>query len=579
VRITSLKRWVLSAVAGVGLGAGSADAQTPPPIFTRNPALRLPVQLDERSRAEVAGVKLYVRGPDGKWECVQTAVPTQTAFDFRAPADGEYAFTFVTVDRRGTANPANVEAGPPHRTVVVDATPPDVTAQPLAHKGEKFLQCHVRDANADWSSVRVVYLAADNTWQPLAPVSADAPNLFRVPNSSVLESKLRVTAADRAGNRTTREIDLGDPTVAAALPPKPAVDRGKPDPVMLPKDADPERIVPPAGPDRDVRGAGFTDLPKTPKADIPPLPDLPPVGPAAKAPDAAMDIKLPDPPGSRIVDTPPGAVPTELPVPKVPDARPDPYKADVPPVVTPDGPGAKPPVPGTTAALKPADPEMPAVPPVPPAKADPKPAESPKGSHPILNTRTCTINYQLDAPGRWSNRIDFWATPDGGRTWVAVKDAAGGIPPAKLTMPADGVFGIRIRPGGGSKPPEPGEDPDCVIEVDTTRPLVNLLPPTVAAEDGTMVLSWTAADSNLLRNAISLYYATRPEGPWEVIVSGYKNEGLYRWALPTGLSGAVYLRLEAADRAGNVGRMDLPTPVTLDAGKQRVRVLEVGPGR
>jgi uncharacterized protein involved in exopolysaccharide biosynthesis len=56
-----LRRWVLAAVAGLALGAGSAVAQSPPPIFTKNAALRLPVQLDERSRAEVAQVKLYVR--------------------------------------------------------------------------------------------------------------------------------------------------------------------------------------------------------------------------------------------------------------------------------------------------------------------------------------------------------------------------------------------------------------------------------------------------------------------------------------------------------------------------------------
>jgi len=51
-----LKRWVLATVAGVVLGAGSAAAQSPPPIFTKNAALRLPVTLDERSRAEVANI-------------------------------------------------------------------------------------------------------------------------------------------------------------------------------------------------------------------------------------------------------------------------------------------------------------------------------------------------------------------------------------------------------------------------------------------------------------------------------------------------------------------------------------------
>ena len=46
-----------------------------------------------------------------------------------------------------------------------------------------------------------------------------------------------------------------------------------------------------------------------------------------------------------------------------------------------------------------------------------------------------------------------------------------------------------------------------------------------------------------------------------------------------GLTGPVYLRVEAADRAGNVGRYELPTPVALEVGKQRVKVIGVGPAQ
>lgn len=590
------RRWALGVVAGLALGAGLAGAgDSPPPIFTKSPALRLPVQLDERSRAEVSAVKLYVRGPDGRCECAQTAPPTQTAFDYRAPGDGEYQFTFVTVDRRGVASPANVEAAAPHRVVVVDTTAPDVTAQPVTHRGEKFLQCQVRDANPDWASLRVVYLTPDNIWKPLLPAAADTPNLFRVPTPGVFESKIEVTVADRAGNKTTRPIDLGDPTTSPALPSRPAVDRGRPDPAMLPRDGDLLAPATPAGPERGVTGAGLTDLPKAPRADVPPLPDLPPVLPPLKGGDPAPEIRLPMPdvPGGKMPDVSiPNdpykgldPVPGKAPAVRPPAARPpaDPYKApDLPPLPTTDGPGLRgptdPPLPpragGTTAALKPSDP-APGLTDMP--RTDRKPGLPTKATHPILNTRTCTINYQLEGSARVASRIDFWATPDNGRTWVQLRDASGGLPPARLTLPSDGTFGIRIRPGGGAKPPEPGEDPDCQVEVDTTRPIVSLLPPSV--DEGTMTLSWTASDANLLSNAISLYYATRPDGPWEVIVAGYKNEGVYRWALPTGMTGPVYLRLEATDRAGNVGRAELPTPVALDAGKQRVKVLDVGPGR
>ena len=145
-------------------------------------------------------------------------------------------------------------------------------------------------------------------------------------------------------------------------------------------------------------------------------------------------------------------------------------------------------------------------------------------------------------------------------------------------LPGDGIFGIRIRPGGGPKPPEPMEDPDCVVEVDTAKPVVSLTAP-VLADDGVLLIGWTASDDNLVSNSINLYYAPKPAGPWEVIVSGYKNTGEYKWALPQGLTGPVYLRVEASDRAGNVGRYESPTPVALEVGKQRVKVIGVGPAQ
>jgi len=575
-----IRRWVLSAVAGLAVGAVAA-AQGPAPIFTKNAALRLPVQLDERARADVAEVKLFVRGPAGRWECAQTAPPTQTAFDYKAVADGEYWFTFVTVDRRGNASPASVEALAPHRKVVVDSTPPDVSAQPISFSGEKALQCQVRDAHPDWSTLRVVYQAPDNTWQPLAVASAETPTVFRLPNPSVLESKIQVTVMDRAGNRTTREIDLGDPTVPAGLRGKAALDKGKPDPALFPRDDLPNLIVPPPPGERSSRS---TELPRAPKAetpDLPALPDIPnmkrEVSPEIKLPPDVPGIMIPDPPNMKISDVKP-LVKTADDMYKIPDLPAGPM--EMPAIRPPNDVVSPPVVPARGTALKPADAGLADVAPPAGLKNTEPPAKSMTADlHPVLNTWTCTVNYQVDGPARLTSRIDFWATSDGGRTWVPIKDTSGGSPPAKLTLPGDGVWGIRIRPGGGSRPPEPLEDPDCVVEVDTNKPSVSLGTPTVVAEEGMMVIGWTASDKNLLGNSINLYYATKADGPWEVIVSGYKNEGVYRWALPTALAGPVYLRVEASDRAGNIGRYDLPTPVALESGKQRVKVIGVGPAR
>jgi len=571
----------LAALAGLAVQGGSISAQDPAPIVTKNSALRLPVEMDPRTRSNLSAIKLYVKGPAGRWECMHTAASNQTAFDFKAPSDGEYKFMFVTVDRRGAATPANVEGSAAHRVVLVDCTPPEITAQPTSVRGETMLQCQIRDANPDTTSLRAMYQASDSTWQPLKAAGSDTPTLFRIPSPEVLKGKIRVSAADRAGNQSTTDVDLKNSSRGDTPSPTIIIDKGRPDPTLLPKDGDPyAAAIPP-----EVRGAGYSDKSKAPIIDLPPMPEAPPL----KAPDATPGIKSPDQPDIRIPGEPAMKLP-ETPELKMPETRspiPGPNEGlklpDVPMIAIPESPGVKPPIDlppppamppvRSTSALKPIDslpPEFPAV--------DKKPLER-SGTHPVLNTRTISINYQLEGSARFAKKTDFWATNDGGRSWKALEDQSVGISPAKLILPSDGVFGIRIRPGGGAKQPEPGEEPDCVVEVDSTAPTVNLQPPTIGTDEGSMILTWTASDTNLLGNSINLYYASKADGPWNVIVSGYKNEGVYRWMVPANLTGPIYLRVEAMDRAGNVGRMELPTPVSVETGKQRVKVIGVGPGR
>jgi hypothetical protein len=175
-------------------------------------------------------------------------------------------------------------------------------------------------------------------------------------------------------------------------------------------------------------------------------------------------------------------------------------------------------------------------------------------------------------------KVEFWATRDHGKSWQRVPDESNGRSPAQLLLPGDGLYGIAIRSGGNRQAPTANEVPDCWVEVDTTKPFANLLPPTVGtgAEAGTLLILWTAHDKNLASDSIALSYATQPGGPWQPIVTGHKNEGVYRWTLPPDIGGQVYLRLEVSDRAGNVGRAELQQPVMLDAAKPRVKVLAIG---
>lgn len=590
------KIWGLSFALGLSMSSVTWAA-SPPPIYTKNATLRLPVQIDERTRSQITEVKLYVRQETGNWKCNQTSPANATAFDFKSEGDGKYYFTFVTVDRRGRAEPADLNKVDPHRVVIIDTKAPEISAQPFPLRGERMLQVHVRDLNPDWPTLRVSYLANDQTWKPLTVAAVDTPTLFRVPNASVFESKIRVTVNDRAGNNTSRELDLGDPTANFGFNGSPTVNQGKPDPTLIPnmESTAPDIRPPVLDPYPSIRQVeaqtpiklpepinvpepikapliinGNRDLPPIPDINTPKLPDQPVI----RNGNRDLDIKMP----SLVKE------PSTLP----PGINED-LKIELPADVNPNRNGS--PI-QTTAALKPIDlpkpanakppielPKELAVPTPPPI---PEPIFEGKGpaTHKIINSRSLTINYKVEGT-RGNNRIDFWATQDQGKSWIALRDESAGVSPAKLTLPADGFYGIRIRPGAGSRPPEVGEDPDLVIEIDSTKPVVNLMQPVIGtgSDDGTMLISWTASDKNLLSNSVNLWYAHKPDGPWEVIVSGYKNAGQYRWTLPTQLSGNVFVRLEVSDRAGNVGQHDYKSPVTLETIKPRVTIVDVGPSK
>jgi hypothetical protein len=254
--------------------------------------------------------------------------PAQTAFDYKAPYDGEYQFTFVTVDRRGNANPRNVETTPAHRIVVVDSTPPSIAAEPRTANGETLLQLQIQEANPDWTSLRAIYMTAEKEWQPLMVASAETPTLFRVPSAAAFQNKVQVSITDKAGNRTTQDVDLGKPAVVPPTTNKIPLDKGRPDPTLFHKEAD---LTLPPTPAPVDRVPSPSELPKPEVPAIPPFPDFPDI----KSPGAPMDLKLPEAPsGIRLPDD--VAVP---PMKKSSDAAPpaDAMKLpDVPNIVAPE---------------------------------------------------------------------------------------------------------------------------------------------------------------------------------------------------------------------------------------------------
>jgi len=188
------------------------------------------------------------------------------------------------------------------------------------------------------------------------------------------------------------------------------------------------------------------------------------------------------------------------------------------------------------------------------------------------------LDYRPDASDR---PLAFWLTRDRGRTWEALRDDNPGRSPAKLVLPGEGVFGIAARVGVETGPPAVGGIVDSWVEVDSTKPLVRIeeLSPGSGDPTAPTTISWTATDRSLTATPIALSYATRAEGPWLPIASGLRNEGTHRWNRPASGEG-VWIRIEATDRAGNVGehKRKLDGIAAPEATRPKVRVLGVGPG-
>src|SRR5262249_3490496 len=126
-----------------------------------------------------------------------------------------------------------------------------------------------------------------------------------------------------------------------------------------------------------------------------------------------------------------------------------------------------------------------------------------------------------------------------------------------LMLPGEGVYGIslvvRSKAGMGRPAPRPGDAPEMLVEVDTTPPEAQLLPlqPDTQRRD-TVQLSWIAKDRNLHERPVTLEWAERPVGPWQLIAAKLPITGRFAWQLPPSLPSHVYLRLSVQDSAGNV---------------------------
>jgi hypothetical protein len=199
-----------------------------------------------------------------------------------------------------------------------------------------------------------------------------------------------------------------------------------------------------------------------------------------------------------------------------------------------------------------------------------------------VNRKSFKLSYNIEGAGPSSVKyVEIWMTSDTTmwNKYVAEAPAKG---PHEVKVSRQGRYGFTLRPvsgvGRGGAAPRAGDLPMIWVEVDETAPIVRLSNVVVndGADAGTMTVTWQASDKFLGETPITILYSptNTPDAKWEVLQANVENTGTCKCKNPEGLF-EFYLRVEAADRAGNKAHEQTPQKVNTDLSEPKVTEINV----
>jgi hypothetical protein len=624
-----VRRWVVVAVLGIAtawlvVGGAGALAEEPPsaPIYWRQNLLTVPYQLNSQpGGATPKSVWLYVSKDRGtNWQPISDAQPQLLAFNYRAESDGEYWFAIRTSEASGReaaiANLARTQgAMQPELRVIVDTNLPRFEGLTSVWREAAKLEVRWRvvDANLAPHACNLEYqVNGSNDWQPVALASAQELTLGTWDGAATIvavdnlrPTAVRATVTDLAGNRavyqtavpasadllaggpqlstpTAPAIEPGQGWVASSAPAIAATDAAA-EPQLWPADrlkgADAAASRPPVAINYGVpAGLESTAAPlaaNTYEADegleLPkPITEDRPLG--IIPPQRAVNLALqPDPPRTEqaIVAQPPAEQPHVEPLrPDIPTTAPSPFRvASMNGAATMDG--------SNTDRENSAKVPQRIASPVPPPPANPLAR--------FVNARSFSLEYELAEIGSGISKVELWGTHDGGATWRLFSVDSDNRSPLDVTVDGAGEYGFSIVvatiDGSSNSPPQSGDTPELWINVDLAPPIAQILSVNSGQQSvgGELVIAWTSEDDNLEPRPVSLFYSSRPAGPWTTIATNLEGNSHYNWPLERHVPRTLYLKLESRDTAGNVAVYQTNEPVTVESGQSLARVQRLPP--
>ena len=211
----------------------------------------------------------------------------------------------------------------------------------------------------------------------------------------------------------------------------------------------------------------------------------------------------------------------------------------------------------------------------------PRPSMFPSGAK-VVKANAFNIGYSLDQIGPSGvGAVDLYITEDSGRSWFHYGSDPDRKSPFSVRVSKSGLFGFAIRARSGiglsDDPPQPGHPPEIVIVVDqiAPRPRLGNLTQGQGLTHNQVQFSWVLTDADLPEQSVMLSRAYSPTGPWEPISGWIENSGRYIWTLDQTIDRPIYIRLEARDLAGNLGKADSDQPMQIDLTRPSARILDV----
>jgi hypothetical protein len=204
----------------------------------------------------------------------------------------------------------------------------------------------------------------------------------------------------------------------------------------------------------------------------------------------------------------------------------------------------------------------------------------------LVGSKRINLNYELKEVGPSGvSQVELWYTQDG-RSWNKYPIRFGDDPTQKnivFDVAGEATYGISLVAksgvGLGEKPPQIGDRPQMWVEVDITKPVVQLHNVLVGTgpDKGKLNVTWSARDKNLGKEPITLSYAEQLTGPWTAVGEKLPNSGRHIWTMPERVPYQFHLRVEATDLAGNIGEALTDSLIKVDLAQPKVKILNVEP--